>query len=384
MIRGIRARVNLYILNPKLRAAILKLNCRGAPNKFSLGILMIQFGQSDSTRNLSFEKSNFRNSQSVSSRGVVSLALILSFLSLTCVSTLNAQDTETKKAPSASANQDPASTKPVADTDKAARKPKLKFVKNGGVVFKKTDTYELKCDVYVPEGDGPFPTILAVHGGFWRSGTKFALLRHAWRMARAGYVVVAINYRHAPEHPFPAQIHDCKHAIRWMKENKDTYKIDPDRIGAFGYSAGGNLVALLGTTEVADGLEGKVEPGLEAHSTRVKAVAAGGAPCEFSWIGDDSFVLNYWLGGTKRQKPKTFRAASPTSFVTSDDPPFYLFHGETDFVVPASTTKTMHEKLLAAGVESKYSVAEGYGHLGTFSDLTWMNNAIEFFDKHLK
>ncbi|MFK7766445.1 MAG: alpha/beta hydrolase fold domain-containing protein [Mariniblastus sp.] len=267
---------------------------------------------------------------------------------------------------------------------KEARKPKLKFIKNGGVVFKKTAEYELKCDVYVPEGDGPFPAILAVHGGFWRAGSKVAMLRHAWRMARAGYVVVAINYRHAPKYPFPAQIHDCKHAVRWMKENKSTYKIDADRIGAFGYSAGGHLAALLGTTEATDGLEGPVESGHEEYSTRVKVVAAGGAPFEFSWISENSPVLMYWLGGTKKQKPKTFRAASPMTFVTPDDPPFYLFHGQSDFVVPRDTAKNMHNRLLAVGIESKYDVAKGSGHVATFSDLTWMNNAIVFFDKHLK
>ena len=276
-----------------------------------------------------------------------------------------------------------------ADSDLPPRprprtRKKLEFEKKGGVVYRKTDDYELKCDVYTPEGDGPFPAILAVHGGAWRSGTKFLMLRHAWRMAEAGYVVVAINYRHAPKYPFPNQVHDCKHAVRWMRANAGKYKIDPDRIGGFGYSAGGHLVSMLGTTDADDGLEGEIEHGMEGINTRISCVAAGGAPCEFSWIEDDSRTLTYWLGGTPTEKSERFTAASPTTYITPDDPPFFLFHGDFDMVVPVDTSKKMHQLLRACKVESHHCVAERNGHLGTFSDLDWMDKAIEFFDSKLK
>lgn len=276
-----------------------------------------------------------------------------------------------------------------ADSDLPPRprqrtRKKLEFEKKGGVVYRKTDDYELKCDVYIPEGDGPFPAILAVHGGAWRSGTKFLMLRHAWRMAQAGYVVVAINYRHAPEYPFPAQVHDCKHAVRWMRANASQHKIDPNRIGGFGYSAGGHLVSMLGTTDADDGLEGEIENGMEGIDTRIGCVAAGGAPCEFSWIEDDSRTLSYWLGGTPAKKTVTFTAASPTTYITPDDPPFFLFHGDFDLVVPVDTSKKMHQLLQACQVESQHCVAQRNGHLGTFSDLDWMDKAIEFFDSKLK
>ena len=267
---------------------------------------------------------------------------------------------------------------------KKKRPKKLKFTKQGGVVYQNIDGQELKCDVYTPAGEGPFPAILAVHGGAWRQGSKFALLRHAWKMAQSGYVVVSINYRHAPKHPFPAQIHDCKHAIRWMKFRASKMKIDPDRIGAFGYSAGGHLVSLLGTSDSDDDLEGEVAPEMEKFDTRVKAVAAGGAPCEFSWIDEDSRVLSYWLGGSPQQKPDAYRAASPTTYVSADDPAFFFFHGTSDLLVPVSSSRTLHESLEKSGVSTQHFTAKGGGHFSTFSDISWMEKAIEFFDIHLK
>ena len=210
----------------------------------------------------------------------------------------NQKDESTKAEPKKANNPDQADTQTTP-----ARKPKFKFEKRGAIEYSKGDDYRLTCDVYVPEGDGPFPTVLAVHGGAWRGGSKLHMLRHAWMLARRGYVVVAINYRHAPKHKFPAQIHDCKNAIRWMRENADEYKIDSDRIAAYGYSAGGHLVSLLGTMDKDDGLDGEALEGLEKHDTRVCAVIAGGPVCEFDWVSDRSGTLVYWLGKRKSDDP---------------------------------------------------------------------------------
>ena len=267
---------------------------------------------------------------------------------------------------------------------RTARPGKLEFKKEGGVVYRKTNEFELQCDVYIPKGEGPYPAILAVHGGAWRRGSKFIMLRHAWKMAQAGYVVVAINYRHAPEYRFPAQIHDCKHAVRWMRAKAAEYKIDPERIGGYGYSAGGHLVSLLGTTDASDGLEGEIATGFEQFDTRIKCVAAGGSPCEFSWIQDDSPVLSYWLGGTRNQNTSVYFVASPTTYVTPDDPPFFLYHGDGDWLVPVDSSQKLHRRLLETQVPSQHFIAKSSGHVSTFSDLTWMDKAIEFFDSNLK
>ncbi|MDG1513694.1 MAG: alpha/beta hydrolase [Mariniblastus sp.] len=279
-------------------------------------------------------------------------------------------------------NEDDLPPRPRVAISSKRKRPSYETKRN--VVYKRTDDGELKCDIFIPSGAGPFPAIVAVHGGAWRSGTKFTMLRHAWRMVSAGYVVVAIDYRHAPKHKFPAQIHDCKHAVRWMRANADIYKIDAKRLGAFGYSAGGHLVALLGTTNPQDGLEGEVDPSLVGFSSRVQCVAAGGAPCEFSWVSPSSNVLAYWLGNSKADAPEVYELASPTSYITTDDPPFFLFHGNFDWIVPWESSLKLHQKLLDANLDSQHEIAKGNGHLGTFSDMTWVRQAIVFFDAQLK
>ena len=276
----------------------------------------------------------------------------------------------------------------VAGAKKTSPSRSLDFEKRGAITYREIGGETLKCDVYVPEGVGPYPAVIAIHGGAWRQGSKIALLRHAWRLAKSGYVVVAINYRHAPEHPFPAQVHDCKFAVRWMRANAKEYKIDPNRIAAFGYSAGGHLAALLGTTNKADGLEGLGElpssNDLSQYSSAVQATVIGGAPCEFDWIGENANTLVYWLGEKRANAPDVYLKASPTNYVTADDPPFYIFHGEQDMIVPLSSSNKLHCKLLDNGVQSKREVALSLGHIATFSDLSWMTRAIGFLDEQLK
>lgn len=258
------------------------------------------------------------------------------------------------------------------------------FKKHGGIEYTSGEDYRLTLDVYVPEGEGPFPTVLCVHGGSWRSGTKLNWIRHAWKIAGRGFVVVAINYRHAPKHPFPAQVHDCKSAVRWIRANADQYKIDPEKLCGLGYSAGGHLVSLLGTTEPNDGLEGEIPEGQEKLSTRLQVVAAGGAPCEFSWIDEKSRALVFWLGGTRGRKPDWYRKASPTTYISKDDPPFYFFHGETDWVVPKESSKKMHEQLQAAEVVSIYKQYESYGHFALFSYTDALDPVLDFFEQQLE
>ncbi|MGI9516830.1 MAG: alpha/beta hydrolase fold domain-containing protein [Pirellulaceae bacterium] len=262
--------------------------------------------------------------------------------------------------------------------------PVNEFEKFGGIVYRTGEDYRLTLDVYVPEGEGPFPAVLAVHGGSWRSGTKLNWFRHARRIARAGFVVVAINYRHAPEFQFPAQIHDCKAAVRWMRTNAATYKIDAERIGAVGYSAGGHLVALLGTTESADGLEGDVPSEESGVSTRLRAVACGGAPCEFTWLGDESRSLAFWLGDSRAGNPEIYRVASATTYISPDDPPFHFFHGTEDMLVPESSPRRMHQLLLQNSVESEFVPYEGYGHFGLFGHVAALDPVIEFLDRELR
>ncbi|MCH2181827.1 MAG: alpha/beta hydrolase [Mariniblastus sp.] len=261
---------------------------------------------------------------------------------------------------------------------------RFKFKKHGAIEYTRGENYRLTLDVYQPEGEGPFPAVLAVHGGAWRSGSKITMIRHAWKLAAAGYVVVAINYRHAPEHKFPAQIHDCKQAVRWMRIHADEYSIDPQRIAAFGYSAGGHLAALLGTTCADDNLEGTHQAAEQDQvSTRVQAVIAGGAVCDFAWVSPESRLLEYWIGATRQTDPAAYLTASPIHYVSRDDPPFYFFHGEEDAIVPLASSRRMHRKLVAQGTPSEFRQVTGKGHLATFGDIQQMNGCIDFLKKQM-
>jgi len=225
----------------------------------------------------------------------------------------------------------------------------------------------LQADIYRPHGDGPFPAVLVVHGGAWMSGNKNQLAAIAQRLAEKGYVAVAINYRLAPKHKFPAQIEDCRDALNWMRQNAQKYKIDPKRMGAWGYSAGGHLVALLGVT-----------------GAELKAVVAGGAPCDFRQIPPNVQALAYWLGGTRANLPEVYKTASPAAFVSPKCPPVFFYHGENDALAPLAGPKAMAELLKQAKVEASVHIVPEAGHIAAFLNREGVTKGMGFLEQHLK
>jgi len=271
-----------------------------------------------------------------------------------------------------------------SDLDQEAERAAWRIDKYGGVKYLTIDNQELTCDVYVPKGDGPFPAILAIHGGAWRSGTKLNLFRHARVLAKAGYVVVAINYRLAPAHRFPAQIVDCKAAVAWMRQNATTYNLDPQRIGVWGYSAGGHLAALLGVTGDSDEFVDLLPEPLRRYETQVAAVAAGGAVGSFDWLDQRSTQLAYWLGDSPRNAPQVYRQVSPLNYVTEEDPQFFFFHGSDDRIVPIESARKLHLRLASAGVSTQFFEIRGQNHAQAFLDIDHMDECLAFFDQSLK
>ena len=250
-----------------------------------------------------------------------------------------------------------------------------------GVVYAKRGDLSLRADLYIPRAEGRHPGVLVVHGGAWRSGKRSQLAGFSHALAKSGFTAVTISYRLAPQHLFPAQIEDCKTAVRWMRENADKYKIDPSRLGGVGYSAGGHLVALLGTTDADDGLEGP-DGQANRHSTRLQAYVAGGAPCDFrSWPNDH--ILSYWLGTSRDKQPKTYLRASPFHFISEDDPPGFFFHGEKDNIVPVANSRTMVAGLKKAGVTTSLHEVKDAGHIGALFDRQASQASIDFLVKHL-
>ena len=236
-----------------------------------------------------------------------------------------------------------------------------------------------KLDLYLPKGaEYSVPVVLWVHGGGWAAGDKSR--SPAVPLALRGYAVAAINYRFSQHAIFPAQIHDCKAAIRWLRSRSQQYGLDPQHIGAWGASAGGHLVALLGVTNGHRELEGKL--GNLEHSSSVQAVVDWFGPTDFMTVGSQP-TRTKLLGGEPKDKLQLAQLASPLQHVSSGDCPFLIMHGDKDKTVPISQSELLTEALSKAGVDATMVTITDGGHGGAKfnQELDRIDN---FFSKYLK
>jgi acetyl esterase/lipase len=219
-------------------------------------------------------------------------------------------------------------------------------------------------DLYLPEkGDKPLPLIIWIHGGAWKTGSKDNP-SPALRFTAEGYAVAHVGYRLSQEAKFPAQIHDCKAAVRWLRANAAKYNLDPNKFAAWGGSAGGHLVALLGTSGGVAELEGNVNDLKE--SSRVQAVV--------DWFGPTDFLLNpnpqsapdspvaQLLGGPVPENREKAAKASPITYVSKDAPPFLIMHGDQDHTVPFRQSEILYAALKKVGVDATLVPMKGAGH----------------------
>lgn len=254
---------------------------------------------------------------------------------------------------------------------------KFEFDVRDKIQFSKVGDRELLLDAYVPKKEGTYPCVLVVYGGAWRGGNRKQLAGYAKALTEMGMVCFAIDYRLAPKHKFPAQIDDCRAAVKWIRKNAKDYKANPKKLGAIGYSAGGHLVSLLATTgEAPNEKNGNVD-------TRLQAVAAGGAPADFRKFPDNGNWAKYLMGGNLDEVPEKFKAASPTAFVDKNDAPTFFFNGTKDRVVPLAWTKPLYESMKAAGVRTEMHLVEGAGHMPTAGNPTALKKAYEFLKREL-
>lgn len=247
---------------------------------------------------------------------------------------------------------------------------------------------ELKLDLAMPvEGDDPRPVILCVHGGGWRGGHRKDLHNLIKILADKGFVAATCEYRLTPKYRFPAQIEDCKAAVRWLRANAQKYRINPDQIGAVGFSAGGHLVCLLGTADPEDGLEGL--GGNPKMSSKVQAVISLFGPTDFTtktWEkGVEDFFLVPFLGGTFEEKKEEYKKASPLIYARKTAPPFLFFHGDKDPLVNIAESRKMVKKLKEVGAEARLVTMEGEGHgwIGEQLNRT-LDQAVVFLEAKLK
>lgn len=246
-----------------------------------------------------------------------------------------------------------------------------------------------RLDLFLPPEDGAVhPLVVWIHGGGWEGGNKDRC--PARPLVARGYAVASLNYRLSQHATYPAQIEDCKAAIRWLRAHAAEHGIDRERVGVWGASAGGHLVALLGTTghlrdfDVGENLE---------QSSRVQCVIDWFGPADFLHYGDPPWrgldypkgVVAKLLGGTVSSDPERARRASPVYFVQADAAPFLIMQGDRDNLVPLQQSELLHAALQKAGVESTLKIFPGAGHGGgPFSSPESFTLMGDFLDKHLR
>jgi acetyl esterase/lipase len=246
-----------------------------------------------------------------------------------------------------------------------------------------------KLDLFLPRGQEKLPLIIRIHGGAWLGGSKEGEWPNDY--LHFGYAVARINYRLSQHAIFPAQIEDCKAAVRYLRANAQKYNLDPNRFGVWGASAGGHLVALLGTT--GDINEFDVGENLSV-SSRVQAVADYFGPTDFLQMqahrlpggmdhNSPDAPESKLIGGYIQDNPEKVAKANPITYITKDDPPFLIIHGDVDPLVPHHQSELLEAALKKAGVPVTFYTVKGGGH-GGFRDPNVPKLTREFFEKHLK
>jgi acetyl esterase/lipase len=246
-------------------------------------------------------------------------------------------------------------------------------------------------DLYLPETKTtkPRPLVVFIHGGGWENGSKDQAGVLLSLIKDKPYAGASINYRLTNEAIWPAQIHDCKAAIRALRAHATENQIDPDKIAVFGISAGGHLVSLLGVTGGVKELEGDLGPNL-TQSSRVSCVLDFCGPSNFLTFAGEGTIINVddpktglskLLGGTVKNKPDIARSASPVTYITQDDAPFLIIHGDKDNIVRYSQATEFDAALDAAKIPATLLTGTDGGHV--FFSGPLVEHMRNFIDRHL-
>lgn len=254
-----------------------------------------------------------------------------------------------------------------------------------------------KLDVYIPESDTLMPCLIWIHGGAWLAGSKDGLAQEIDTLLYHRYVIVSIGYRLSTEAIFPAQINDCKAAIRFIKKNSDKYQIDSSRIAVAGASAGGHLAALVGTSSGLASLEDK-SLGSENASCTIKAVIDYYGPTDFLIMDElpagckDPMIHlepnspeSLLLGCNIQDCPEQVKAANPITYITVNDPPFLIFHGTSDCTVTPNSSILLKKELENKGIDAELHLLPDAGHGGKeFVSPEIKGLVLNFLDRILK
>lgn len=246
-----------------------------------------------------------------------------------------------------------------------------------------------KLDLYLPPEGRNLPLIVWIHGGAFKIGDKGDPLPLEY--LAQGYALASINYRLSQHALFPAQIEDCKAAVRWLRAHAQEFGLDTQRFAAWGPSAGGHLAAMLGVTGDVDEFE--TGENLDA-SSRVQAVVDYYGPTDFLQMDahrtPDGMLHDpadspesLLIGGPIQENSDKVARANPVTYVSADAPPFLIVHGDADPLVPHHQSVLLDAALRAAGVPVTFYTVAGGGH-GHFSDPAAPRLTQEFLARHLQ
>lgn len=217
----------------------------------------------------------------------------------------------------------------------------------------------LYADLYDPQNsETRRPAVLMVHGGGWEGRSRGDMNRMSRALARAGFVVLNVDYRFAPEYPFPHALHDVQIAMHWLHDQAEALHIDTHRIGAFGFSSGAHLVSLMA---MVAGQGGPLDQPYGGDRTRPYALVAGGTPSDLQKFSEGRLVEQF-LGGTREEVPEQYALASPVEHIHPDAPPVFLFHGTWDSLVPPDHATDFRIQLADQGVQAELFKQRLRGH----------------------
>ncbi len=257
------------------------------------------------------------------------------------------------------------------------------------IVYETVGDRKLPLDLYRPRSDKPTPLVIWVHGGAWRGGSKSGA-GPAIGLLHRGYAVASVEYRLSGEAIFPAAIEDCKAAVSFLRLNAGKYNLDPAKFGAWGSSAGGHLVALLGTT--SDVPDFDTHPVTKKASSKIQAVCNWFGPSDFLRMNDFPGAMDHdarnspeseFIGGPIQQNKGKSQKANPITYASPSDPPCLHMHGEADRLVPFNQSELLHGALKKAGASSTlYKVIKGdHGFRGAKESREELaKRGMDFFD----
>ncbi len=249
-------------------------------------------------------------------------------------------------------------------------------------------TRKMLADIYVPEGEGPHPAAIILHGGGWHSGDKMKFRAMGLELARRGFVTMAVAYRLSGEAKFPANIHDCHGAVRYLRAHSADYQVDPDRIGVVGGSAGAHLAGLLATTASVTELHG--DGGNPGVSSAVQAAVlmsgpmeiATGSVAERSLIADNPKPNAIWLfGGNVEEIPEVYALADAHQHIDKNTPPILFQYGGTED--PTKIDPSI-AKLRALGIPAKTLSHYENGKHGCWNRHPWFTPMIDDVEAWLR